>query len=46
MRRIVEFFQEWYTFPGSLLIGIPVGLAVVIAIIVGLGGLTLDFLFY
>lgn len=52
MRRIIEAFKGWYSAPGSVLLGIPVALAVALCVPVALGILTFgileshDFLVY
>ena len=46
MKRVTKFFKEWYMCPGGMLLGIPCGLAVVLALFASVGKLSLDLLVY
>ncbi len=46
MKRVAKFFKELYASPGGLLMAISCALAFVLAVVGGLGYLTLDFFVY
>ncbi len=45
MRRVVNFFKEWYDVPGGLVFGAPFLLAILLTIVGVVGDISLKLIF-